>query len=585
MTISSGDGQRSARMSRRAFLTATVASPMAVAVWWTGWGGGVSSIRAAEAVTGRIDPNAVLRPISPLIYGVSWDQNGLRPGLLRWGGNFSSRYNWELGSAFNSAADYEFRNQDYGGEPSAARNPSGMADLFVEEARGLGVPVVLTVPALGWVARDMSLDNRSLEVPKEGGPPIAQSAGGGQGHQGTIAGYDPTLNRRRTSLRSLPRKGAAFQFPPDLGDDVVYQDEWIAHLTATFGPASDGFGRYYSIDNEPDIWSVTHRDVHPGQMGFSDMINIFLEYATAIKDVDPTAQILGPELAGWTWLTYSELDRGQDRFQTASDRALHGQAFLPFFLQQVRSHDEATGRRTLDVLSVHWYPQGGEFMGPNAGEIAERRLRAPRQLWDPNYQDESWIAGTPDAAPSGSVRLIPRLREWIDTHYPGTRLGLMEWNYGADDTLNGALVVADVLGILGREGVDMAAYWRAPKAGTPGAWAWALYRNFDGGGGTFGDQALAVDRPEGHSGPVSIFASRDSQSGELRVILINKQGEVAPANLSIDGASGPARLYRYDGANLGGIVRLGDLPVRGGRMSLNLPPFSLSLIAVGRGGG
>ena len=88
--------------------------------------------------------------------------------------------------------------------------------------------------------------------------------------------------------------------------------------------------------------------------------------------------------------------------------------------------------------------------------------------------------------------LIPRLRDWINRYYPGTRLAIGEWNWGADKTMNGALAIADVLGIFGREGVDMAAYWTSPPADSPGARAFAMYTNYDGQGRGFGDQTLAA---------------------------------------------------------------------------------------------
>ena len=56
------------------------------------------------------------------------------------------------------------------------------------------------------------------------------------------------------------------------------------------------------------------------------------------------------------------------------------------------------------------------------------------------------------------------MQETIAAHYPGTKLIISEWNFGADESMNGALAIADVLGIYGREGVDAAAYWRNPPA-------------------------------------------------------------------------------------------------------------------------
>ena len=42
---------------------------------------------------------------------------------------------------------------------------------------------------------------------------------------------------------------------------------------------------------------------------------------------------------------------------------------------------------------------------------------------------------------------VVRMNQLIEAYYPGTRLGISEWNFGADETMNGALAIADVLGM------------------------------------------------------------------------------------------------------------------------------------------
>ena len=84
----------------------------------------------------------------------------------------------------------------------------------------------------------------------------------------------------------------------------------MAHLVQRFGRAADGGVRFYAIDNEPDLWSLTHRDVHPADMSYDAMLTTFLEYASAVKAVDPTAAVVGPVGSGWMALFYSALDRG-----------------------------------------------------------------------------------------------------------------------------------------------------------------------------------------------------------------------------------------------------------------------------------
>ena len=61
--------------------------------------------------------------------------------------------------------------------------------------------------------------------------------------------------------------------------------------------------------------------------------------------------------------------------------------------------------------------------------------------------NESWIAD--------KVQLIPRMKTWVATNYPGTKTGITEYNWGAEGHMNGALAQADIFGIFGREGLDL----------------------------------------------------------------------------------------------------------------------------------
>ena len=70
--------------------------------------------------------------------------------------------------------------------------------------------------------------------------------------------------------------------------------------------------------------------------------------------------------------------------------------------------------------------------------------------------DDSWIASV--------IRCIPQLRDWVNAYYPGTQIGITEYNWGAESHINGATAQADVLGIFGREGLDLAARWTTPDS-------------------------------------------------------------------------------------------------------------------------
>jgi hypothetical protein len=406
--------------------------------------------------------------------------------------------------------------------------------------------------------------SRSLDVPKEGGPPVSSGSE-------AIPGYNPAENQRRTSVKSYPRKGKPFQDPPDIADNAVYQDEWINHLVKKFGKASEGGVRFYAMDNEADLWDGTHTDVHPVRMGYDDILTNFLEYATAVKAVDPSSQITGPVSWGWTGYFHSPRDR--DNWNARPDRKAHGDLpLIPWFLEQVKKHDQRTGKRSLDILDVHFYPQGaGVYEGKTDPGTNALRIRSTRGLWDPTYKDESWI-GEP-------VNLLPRMKEWINQYYPGTGLGLTEWNFGADSTMNGAIAIAESLGTFGREGLTIANYWTTPKDQSPGYFAFKIFRNVDGRGLGFGDKSVKAvsTAPE----DISCFASVDGISGQPVIIVVNKQPD-KDTSVTIKLKHGKsltnASCWRYSERNPTEIEHLPDMAVSGDTLVMPAPRSSITLL-------
>ena len=358
----------------------------------------------SATVSVAVDMSKNRHAISPYIYGMSFAPPDyladLRLTVNRWGGNDKTRYNWAHGNADNAARDWNFANRK-AIDGAFPEGPSSAADYFTELNKKGGAQTFLTVPTIGWVSKDTNNNNTSQNVPGQGGEPLPNT-------DGAIKGYDPTANRLKTSFRSVPRKKNA-------APGVIAQDEWISHLTQKWGKGNAGGVKFYAMDNEPDLWDYTHTDVHPARMGYDDLLTSFYDYASAVKDADPTALVTGPVSWGWTGYLYSPLDKGDDNYHTYADRKKHGDIpFLAWFLQQVKNRDTKAGRRTLDVLDVHIYPQGQNlYSGAHDADAQKRRLRSTRALWDANYKDESWI-GEP-------VRLVPRLRDWITQNYPGTK--------------------------------------------------------------------------------------------------------------------------------------------------------------------
>ncbi len=328
----------------------------------------------------------------------------------------------------------------------------------------------------------------------------------------------------------------------------------------------------YILDNEPGLWNSTHRDVHPAPVGYDELLDRTLRYGAEIRKADPEALIAGPAEWGWLAYSYSAKDTAVGKF-LRPDRRAHGDVpLIPWYLAQIAQHEKETGTRLLDYLDVHFYPAADRIYGDNgvvddAGRAL--RLRATRSLWDPDYTDESWI--------DDKIRLIPRLREWVSENHPGLKLSIGEWSFGGEHDISGALATAESLGRFGQQGLDAAFYWGGPKAGTSTYWAFRAFRNFDGSGARFLDEALETRGEE----LISVFGSRDpADHGHLVVMVVNRD-PVFQVSAGIDlGSCGQPLTYRAFGYHAGSpnLEALPAASVQDSAVTVTVPPNSLQVI-------
>jgi len=510
-------------------------------------------------------------PISPFIYGTAFASStqlaDLNSPLNRSGGNAETRYNWQI-NAHNRAADFYF--ESIGDSPATA---GAAADSFVTSSKAGGAQPMLTVPMIGWVAKLGS--NRaklaSYSIAKYGPQTGNDSQYFADAGNGVIV-----TNMTNNILINWNDPNDA-----NVLTDSAYQQGWIQHLTNRWGISTNGGVRYYLMDNESSIWHSTHRDVHPAGATMREIRDKFFDYAAVVKAVDAAALVLGPEEWGWSGYFYSGFDQqwsNTNKDYIAAhfpDRATNGGwDYLPWFLDQARQHATNTNQRLLDVFTVHFYPQGGESGSDVTGTTQLLRNRSTRSLWDPAYIDQSWI--------SSVVKLIPRLKGWVTNYYPGTPIGITEYNWGAENHINGATAQADILGIFGRENLDYATRWTTPASTTPTYKAMKLYRNYDGNQSAFGDTSISATAPNPDT--VATFAATRSTDGALTLVVINKQlSNAAPARVTLTNflPSGTAQLWQLTSAN--SITRLSDVAFTGNTFSNSLPPQSITLFVLPAG--
>lgn len=517
------------------------------------------------AVTVTVDVTQNRRDINPLIYGVAYATSAqladLNAPLNRYGGNNTSRYNWEL-NADNRGHDWYFQSV-----PESSGTAGKRGDDFIAAARAGNAEPMITVPTIGWIAKLGANRSKlaSYSIAKYG-PQTANDwewmpdAGNGvRASDGALITWnDPTD-------ASIP-------------NNAVLQRGWINHLVTRWGIAANGGLRYYILDNEPSLWHSTHRDVHPTGATMDEVRDYMLAYAREVKNADAGALVVGPEEWGWLGNKLSGYDQwygstyGWRDWSLLPDRAGHGQMdYLPWLLQQIRQQSVTENRRLLDVLTSHYYPQGGEFSEDVSAAMQTKRNKATRSLWDPSYVDDSWVGAV--------VRYIPQLREWVNTYYPGTLIGITEYNFGAEGHINGATTQADIYGIFGREGLDLAARWTTPATASPTYKAMKLYRNYDGNRSGFGNVSVKA-ATSANPDALSVFAAERTADGALTIMVINKVSGSTPVTVNLAGfvVGGATQVWQLTAANA--ITHLADVAVNGSSLTLTVPSQSVTLLVV-----
>jgi hypothetical protein len=466
----------------------------------------VSPNPPAKSVTITVDVLSDRHTISPYVYGGSYPKDaptisdsGLT--VVRWGGNATSRYNWKTFTN-NAAADWYFEDFGY------TEIGDGDSVKYIQDVKAAGSNPLMTMVMLPWVAKPSGW---SFSVAKYGAQcgadPYNSDAGDGvlPDCQTVITGNDPT--DANVELRDSQQNGD----PPG----TVYRDQWTAALATAFGSAP----HFYNMDNEIDIWSGTHRDVHPVPSAYDEMRDTYLAEAGALKGWDPNAIRFGPVSCCW-WFYWNGANN--------NDKGVHaGVDFLPWWLNEVYWRDHLAGTRSVDVFDIHAYPDGPDTSGYTQAQKQALSLRIYRDYWDPKYVSESPAINQQWATfiqPKKRIPFrIPRMRALVNMIYPGTPLSFTEWSaaFAGESDFSTALADADAYGILGRERMYLASRWVAPDPANPNYQALKLFRNYDGQHHTFATTSVSATN-DGSTNLFSSYAALDSTGKTLTVMVINK---------------------------------------------------------------
>jgi hypothetical protein len=520
----------------------------------------LSILAQAQGPALAVDVAADRHSISPDIYGMnSYGVSAadaafhveVRVPVTRMGGDGASRYNWKV-DASNSGFDWYFM----AGSGTSTPVPNATADGVIALAESSGGRALLTIPMVPYINKGSAWD---CSYPKSQFPdqqswnPYVHPNGDDCGNGVRTDGGSPIPLTNAQVLRiHIPNSPAL-------------ATEWVQYLVGKHGTADQGGVRFYNLDNEPSGWSNTHRDILPTSVPYTGpggITDLGIQFATAVKAADPSALILGP------------LDFGYPVYSAAAG-----------YLDAMKQAEVTAGRRLLDYLDEHYYPAStlgalANTNEPGSPELQAQRLRSTRSLWDATYSDESWIGQY-----NPPIQLIPYFKSLIAAHYPGTRLAISEYNWGALQSINGALAQADVLGIFGREGVDLATLWGPPGTSDAVAYAFRIYRNYDGQGSGYGEtwvRSTSGGADNSGQDALALYGAQRTSDGALTLVVVNKTASDLTSSLTLASftPAGAVQVWSYAPANLTAVVRQANRAATGASFTVTFPASSITLLVV-----
>jgi|HubBroStandDraft_1064217.scaffolds.fasta_scaffold04585_1 hypothetical protein len=489
---------------------------------------------ATTSVNVTIDALTNRHTISSYVYGGAYPQDASTitdSGLtvVRWGGNATSRYNWQL-FTYNAANDYFFEDFNY------SEIGDSQSTQFITDVKNAGGHPLMTMVMLPWVAQTAENGTNghwSFSVAKYGAQcavdPYNTDAGDGLE---TDCATTLTANPNDANVPILDQPGT--------NDPAgsVYRNQWAAALASAFGTAP----HFYNMDNEIDIWGSTQRDVHPLPTAYNEMRDTFVTEASNLKTWDPAAIRFGPVSCCW-WFYWNGAN--------STDKGAHaGVDLLPWWLNEVYWEDKVAGVRSVDVLDVHAYPDGPDTSTWTYAQDQALTARIYRDYWDPTYVSESPTINQEWATfiqPNKTIPFrIPRIRATANMIYPGTPISFTEWcaNFAGESDFSTALGDADAYGILGRERVYLSSRWVAPVPTNPNYLALKLFTNYDGQHHGFATTSVS-DTNNGDPDLFSSYAALNSTGKILTLLVLNKDpSNTVQAQFTMNGFT-PQKMISY----------------------------------------
>jgi hypothetical protein len=294
------------------------------------------------------------------------------------------------------------------------------------------------------------------------------------------------------------------------GDPSLYLMDWpvdssvalLNHWFATPGLGLDKqIHQYWNLDNEPDIWNVTHDDVMREQLPAEQFMRIYFEAAKKARECFPAIKLVGPTAANeWQWYAWngSAVDDGEKKYP-----------WLEYFIKRVAEEQNATGLRLLDVLDIHFYP---------TTTLREELVQLHRVFFDRDYDypGASGVKFANDDRDPGWAKeyIFGRCRQWLEKYMGadhGVGLGLSEVGIASDDPNAVAVWYASLMGEFMKQGVELLAPW----TWKPGMWEVIhLFSRYN--------RERYLSCPGTEDNDIAVHPTVDTSGTAVTIVLINR---------------------------------------------------------------
>ena len=293
---------------------------------------------------------------------------------------------------------------------------------------------------------------------------------------------------------------------------VAILNHWFGKDQLKYDPS---FFKYWSMDNEPEIWSGTHDDVMKTQLPAEEFMQSYFKVAKAARLRFPDIKLVGPVPANeWQWYRW-----GNDGISWKGKKY----CWLEYFILRIAEEEQASGVKLLDVLDIHYYPSSSD---------AAQVLQYHRVFFDKDYvYPEANGVKTVEGGWNDALNkeyIFGRCSEWLAKYKGanhGVSFGMTEYGINSSNANVQAVFYASLMGEFMKNKVEVLTPW----SWAPGMWETAHL---------FARNAFEHYLPATSSADqiVSAYPTINGNEDSMVVFFVNRDlTSTRKINLSLDG--------------------------------------------------